>query len=145
MSDKTTIPSYGAVVIEKSTAGHVVLLVGGYHGWSFPKGHLKAGESPEEAAHREVLEETGVDVLIDASFSRTVDSALPEDRRTVTFFLGHCPAGTPDPIPQSEEVGQAAWIPVDEAYQGIVYIPDRKVLVEALTHLGIRHTDPDAF
>ena len=138
MSDKTTVPSYGAVVIEKSAAGNVVLLVGGYHGWSFPKGHLEADESPGETAHREVLEETGVDVVIDPSFSRTVDSALPGDNRTVTFFLGHCPEGTPDPVPQSEEVGKAEWIPVDEAFEGIVYEPDRRVLEEAMTHLGIK-------
>ncbi len=137
MSDKTTIPSYGAVVIEKSAAGHVVLLVGGYHGWSFPKGHLEPDESPEEAAHREVLEETGIDVLIDSSFSKTVDSALPKDNRTVTFFLGHCPKGTPDPIAQSEEVEKAAWLPVDEALRGIAYAPDRRVLVETLAYLGV--------
>lgn len=137
MSDKTTIPSYGAVVIEKSAAGHVVLLVGGYHGWSFPKGHLESDESPEEAAHREVLEETGIDVLIDSSFSKMVDSALPEDNRTVTFFLGHCPEGTPDPIAQSEEVEKAAWVPVDEAFKGIAYAPDRRVLAGMLAYLGI--------
>lgn len=138
MSNKTTTPSYGAVVIEKKVAGHVVLLVSGYHGWSFPKGHLEPDESPEEAAHREVLEETGIDVLIDSSFSKTVDSALPEDNRTVTFFLGHCPQGTPDPIAQSEEVEKAAWIPVSEALKGIAYAPDRRVLTEALTYLRVK-------
>ena len=61
MPDKTEIPSYGAVVIEKTPAGFMVLVVGGYHGWSFPKGHQEANETPVETARREVLEETSID------------------------------------------------------------------------------------
>ena len=68
MPDKTEIPSYGAVVIEKTPAGFMVLVVGGYHGWSFPKGHQEANETPVETARREVLEETGIGVVIDSSF-----------------------------------------------------------------------------
>ena len=74
MPDKTEIPSYGAVVIEKTSAGFMVLVVGGYHGWSFPKGHQEANETPVETARREVLEETGIGVVIDSSFFRTVAS-----------------------------------------------------------------------
>ena len=77
MKHRSTVPSYGAIVIEESLTGYVVLMVGGFHGWSFPKGHREQGESPEETAHREVLEETGIAVDIDTSFSRTVHSALP--------------------------------------------------------------------
>ena len=145
MPDKTEIPSYGAVVIEKTPAGFMVLVVGGYHGWSFPKGHQEANETPVETARREVLEETGIDVVIDSSFFRTVASALPQDNRTVTFFLGHCPEGTPEPIAQSEEVEKAAWIPVGEALKGITYAPDRRVLQETLTYLGIGSADPAAY
>ena len=31
-----------------------------HKGWDFPKGHLEAGESSEQAALREVMEETGI-------------------------------------------------------------------------------------
>lgn len=37
--------------------------------WVFPKGHLEAGERPEDAAIREVLEETGLPIEIVASLA----------------------------------------------------------------------------
>jgi 8-oxo-dGTP pyrophosphatase MutT (NUDIX family) len=39
--------------------------------WVFPKGHLEDGESPEDAAIREVLEETGLPIEIVASIGST--------------------------------------------------------------------------
>ena len=32
--------------------------------WSLPKGHIESGETPEEAALREVMEETGIGNLV---------------------------------------------------------------------------------
>ena len=40
-------------------------------GWSFPKGHIDPGETPEIAAVREVLEEGGVNAEIVGSLERT--------------------------------------------------------------------------
>jgi 8-oxo-dGTP pyrophosphatase MutT (NUDIX family) len=34
------------------------------HDWVLPKGHIEAGEAPEQTAQREVLEETGVDAEV---------------------------------------------------------------------------------
>lgn len=137
MKHRSTVPSYGAIVIEESPEGYVVLMVGGFHGWSFPKGHREQGESPEETAHREVLEETGIAVDIDTSFSRTVRSALPGDDRTVTFFLGKSPDGPVTPVPQEEEVGEARWMPVEDALGKIFFEPDRRALSDALNYMGI--------
>ena len=142
MINKKTTPSYGAIIIEETPAGRSVLMVGGFHGWSFPKGHQEEGEIPEETARREVLEETGIKAVIDTSFSGTVDSALPGDRRTVTFFLGTSPDGLVEPVAQLEEVGRARWIPVERAIGEIAYEPDRRVFMDALSFLGIPYTEP---
>ena len=130
-------PSYGAVIIEENESGHAVLLIQAHHTWSFPKGHQEEGEAPEETARREILEETGIRAGIDTSFSRTVDSSLPDEKRSVTFFLGSCPEGMPEPVPQPDEVNGAQWTPVHEALTKITFEPDRLVLEDALRHLGI--------
>ena len=50
-------PGAGGVVL--SVRGAVLLLRYKGGGWTFPKGHIEAGERDEEAAVREVREETG--------------------------------------------------------------------------------------
>lgn len=54
----------GSVGKEGEPAWHLLLLrhrSGGH--WSFPKGHVEAGESPEATAQRELLEETGLNIV----------------------------------------------------------------------------------
>ena len=50
--------SAGGVVLNKK--GRVLVVSQRGNSWSLPKGHLDKGESPLEAARREVLEESGV-------------------------------------------------------------------------------------
>ncbi len=55
--------SAGGVVYRRDAQGTVEVLVcksSGYHRWVLPKGIVDAGETHEQAAVREVLEETGV-------------------------------------------------------------------------------------
>jgi len=52
--------SCGAVVVRKAESGWVTLMLRAYRNWDFPKGIFEAGETPMEAAVREVGEETGV-------------------------------------------------------------------------------------
>ena len=120
--------SGGAVVIEK---GHV-LLVQGYHGWSFPKGKIESGETLEETAIREIWEETGIRIEVDNHFRAVVPSAKPGDTRTVTFFLGRSLEGMKEPIP--DEVEYAEWVPVDKALELVRYAPDREVLRKAVRY-----------
>lgn len=122
--------SYGAVVLEKQGSETYVLLVQGYHGWSFPKGKIEPGETIEQTAIREVWEETAIRIEVDNRFRVVVPSAKPGDIRTVTFFLGHSLDGCKEPIP--DEVEYAAWFPAEEALEKIRYLPDREVLEQAL-------------
>lgn len=66
MADEIKRPSIGIGVMIQNKNGDVLMgLRQGSHGegeWSFPGGHLDFGETMEEAAKREVKEETGLGV-----------------------------------------------------------------------------------
>src|SRR6187455_817196 len=56
-------------IVRRRVDGHVLTVLvhrPRYDDWTFPKGKLLEGESFEEAALREVLEETGLECRIDA-------------------------------------------------------------------------------
>ena len=52
--------SAGAVIVRPTDTGPRLLLLRAYNYWDFPKGEVELGETPLEAAHREVAEETGI-------------------------------------------------------------------------------------
>ncbi len=53
----TTIYSAGGIILNK---GKIVLIMQPNSTWSFPKGKIEQGESPLQAAIREIKEETGL-------------------------------------------------------------------------------------
>jgi len=102
--------------------------------WSFPKGRLDAGETPAQAALREVMEETGWYCRIDAALSTTEYWFQREGRRfrkTVVWFK-MSPlelSGVPD-----GEVEEVQWVDLDEAPRRLTYPSDVALLSQALTH-----------
>jgi 8-oxo-dGTP pyrophosphatase MutT (NUDIX family) len=102
--------------------------------WSFPKGRLDAGETPAQAALREVMEETGWYCRIDADLSTTEYWFQREGRRfrkTVVWFK-MSPlelSGVPD-----GEVEEVQWVDLDEAPRRLTYPSDVALLSQALTH-----------
>ena len=69
--------SAGGVVFRRIAENKPEFLVGkhsGYHKWVLPKGLIEPGESPQEAAVREVTEEVGVEAkILDLAPLKTVE------------------------------------------------------------------------
>ena len=129
----TEILAAGGIVIDKETGTPRVLLVHrpSYDDWSFPKGKLDPGESIEEAALREVREETGLDCRITRKFAtlRYRYRRRKEGRlrlKAVHYFLMERVRG--DIQAAGEEVDRAEWFDFDEAAGRLSYEQDRKLL-----------------
>ena len=97
--------------------------------WSLPKGHLEEGETPEQAAIREVHEETGIMSEINRELGVIDFWFMASGKRihkTVHHFLFKEVGGTL--APQITEVDDVQWFPLEEIIQLLAY-PDEKKLI----------------
>jgi len=100
--------------------------------WSLPKGHIEAGETAEEAAVREVEEETGIIGRVVAPLGTIDFWFVAEDRRvhkTVHHFLLRALGGelSDDDI----EVAEVAWVPLHELEARLAYADERRLVRRA--------------
>jgi 8-oxo-dGTP diphosphatase len=129
----------GGVVIEKSGGTVRVLLAHRprYDDWSFPKGGLHKGESLEDAAVREVLEETGLRCRITRKLTaaryryRTRRGALRP--KVVHYFLMEQVGGQIET--DGLEVDRADWFDATEAGKLLSYDFDKRLLAEVIAGL----------
>ena len=133
-------------MIHTESAGGVVLNQGGLvllvsqHGtsWSLPKGHLEDGESPLEAARREIHEETGVTrlelVRPLGSYSRhRLGADGGEDRselKTIHLFLFR--AGETELAPQDPDNPEARWVEREAVAELLTHAKDREFFASIL-------------
>ena len=97
--------------------------------WSLPKGHIEPGETPEEAAVREVLEETGIRGSIVASLGTIDFWFMSDDRRihkTVHHFLLTALDG--ELSDADPEVAEVAWVPLDDVAERLAHADERQLV-----------------
>jgi len=128
--------SAGGLVID--TTGALGLLIGRYDQkdsgrtrvlWSLPKGHIEEGETPEQAAIREVAEETGITSEITKSLG-VIDfwfmAGGKRIHKTVHHFIFKESGGLL--AAQESEVDLVSWFPLSEII-GLLAYPDEKKLI----------------
>ena len=97
--------------------------------WSLPKGHIEEGETPEQAALREVAEETGIESAIERALG-VIDfwfmAGGKRIHKTVHHFLFRETGGKL--APQESEVDEVGWFPLSEIVDRLAY-PDEKKLI----------------
>lgn len=87
----------------------------GASGWVLPGGTWEIDESAEEAARREVKEETGLDVEIVRLYDSRVEVQEDADARMAVFILTYearCTGGNIHPQDPDLQVRDAAWVPI---------------------------------
>lgn len=126
--------SAGGVVLRRTGGRREVALVSPRTGiYALPKGHPDGGETMEQAATREVREETGlVAEPVDRLGEVRYWYSLAGERvlKTVTFFLFSYRSG--DVEDHDDEVVWAGWVPLDRAQEQLSYDGEREMAAKAL-------------
>jgi 8-oxo-dGTP pyrophosphatase MutT (NUDIX family) len=129
--------SGGAVISFRDGAAYVALIATrGKTRWGLPKGAVSEGETSEQAALREVNEETGLDAaivkLLDTIeyFFRASGTLI---RKRVDFYLMTFIGG--ELTPQLSEVDDVEWVELSEAIQRASFDSERKLLEMAQQEL----------
>ena len=131
--------SAGGLLLRPRAAAYDALLIG--RGalprvWTLPKGHVEARESNEQAALREVREETGcwgeiVARLNEISYWFYVGKT--KHRKSVTFYLMRYLSG--DPANHDHEVDEARWFDMAATRKTLKYVNEKRLVDMALEYL----------
>jgi 8-oxo-dGTP pyrophosphatase MutT (NUDIX family) len=134
--------SAGGVVVREVDGRYEVAIIRptGKSVSALPKGHIDPGENAEQAATREVLEETGLTAALESKLGdvkyvyRWRGNTIFKE---VAFFLFRYQSGTIDDVTTAmrKEVDRAFWIPLAEAPARLTYPGEREIAARAVTML----------
>jgi 8-oxo-dGTP pyrophosphatase MutT (NUDIX family) len=135
--------SAGGVVYRRRGGRTEVALisVGETARWQLPKGLVGRGESPEEAALREVGEETGLACEVVAELERVEywyfskgGARRVRFHKFVHFYLMRYVSG--DVSGHDDEVNEARWVGVEDAEGMLAFKGEKRALAEARERLA---------
>lgn len=131
--------SAGGVVVKRDAAGLTLLVIRprGRDRWQLPKGNVDPGETPENAALREVREEGGVVASLITHLAPTTFFYQMQGQKfvkTVDFYLMSFASGSPDN--HDEEVDDSRWLPVEQGLRVLTFESERNVVRMAIGYLS---------
>lgn len=130
--------SYGIIPLRKVDGAWQLFVIQHKAGhWAFPKGHADPGESPRQAAERELLEESGLRVrryVLPGTFSERYrfhhEGSLI--LKTVSYRAAEVEG---DVTLQLDEVVDFCWVPIDDASSVLSFNEARKMVAEVTVGL----------
>ena len=122
----------GGVVWRKGDDGRpefAVIYRPKYDDWTLPKGKLDPGETFEQAALREVEEETGLRCRLGQRLTDTQYRDRHDRPKLVQWWAMEAEPGSGEFTP-NDEVSKLEWLSPDEARGRLIYDRDRELVTE---------------
>jgi len=136
--------SAGGIVYRRNKGATEVALIRVRNRWCLPKGHVEEGEGVQEAALREVREETGLEGRVvtklgDITYwymNKTKEGESIRIFKRVYFYLIRYLRG--DVRRHDQEVEEATWFPIEDVMTKLSYPTEKKMMRKALAFLKDR-------
>ena len=124
--------SAGVIVYHETKQHRLYLLLqyGAGH-WDFPKGHIEKGEEKQEAALRELKEETGLEVTLSEGFEQAFSYFFKDSKthdlvlKKVYFFVA---PSTSKVVTLSYEHSDYVWLPFEQAIEKLTFKNAKELL-----------------
>ena len=131
VTEPSTLPELGTVVAAIVTSARGVLIGKRNDGkppWTFIAGKIEPGESPADAAVREVKEETGLRIRAGGIIGRRVH---PRTGRPMVYMAARPTHGTEVFVGDEDELAEVRWVGLaeaDELMGGMIFEPVKRHL-----------------
>lgn len=124
---------HAAIIARRNRAGRLE--------WCLPKGHLEGAETPQQAAVREIAEETGIDGEVRRALG-TIDYWFTGEGRRIHKVVHHFLLAMTggyltvenDPDSEAEDV---AWVPVGQLASSLTYPNEQRLAAQAQQELRV--------
>jgi 8-oxo-dGTP pyrophosphatase MutT (NUDIX family) len=131
----TRVRAAGGVVVVEVDGEPLVLITHRphYDDWSIPKGKRDPGESDEQCAYREVLEETGLHTVLHEELPEANYIDHKGRPKTVRYWRmsldpSHHSEEAIPPFEPNDEVDRVKWLSPNEALSELQYAHDRDLV-----------------
>ena len=125
---QTHLVSVAALVTNEK--GEILLVNSPWRGWEYPGGLIEPGETFQEALHREIREESGVEVEITGfvEICKNVEKDIVNIDFTARYISGE--------LTTSEESTEVVWATPEQAMEMITFPLTKKRLANMLSGRG---------
>ena len=130
---RNPVPAAGVLIVDE---GRVLLVKRKYDPrageWCIPAGFMESGETPEQTAVRELLEETGLEGELTGLFHVYAGFDDPRVRAVLILYTARVAGGVLAP---GDDAIDAAWFALDDLPQDIAFQAHREALAELRARL----------